>query len=234
MITVNRLWMLGAVIVAIGLAALGYFFGVSPQLSARATAASTLASVQTSNTALAAKVGTLAGESRDLGTLRSHYDALNTALPDSSATSGFVSQLGSAATSSGVTLSNLTISDAAPYAAPVAAAAPAPTSSSAATPAPQPTAPAGMPPFTSSEVTGSTLAVIPVTVNATGSYANALRFVKAVQNLQRYVLVTGITTSPASGSGVTVSITGEIFAITGQGGPAAAATPAATPAPTPR
>lgn len=240
----NRLWTLGAAVLALCVAALGYFFGISPQLAARSTAQSTLASVQTSNAQLAEKVSALASESRKLSTLQAQFDALSNALPSSSATPSFVTQLGAAASSSGVTLAGITISDAAPYAAPAAPAAPAASSSAAATPAPtsQAAASAGMPPFTSSEVTGNTLAVIPVTIQATGSYAAVLRFVKAVQNMQRYYLVTGITTSPGTGSGagsttgaatasngVTASLTGDIFSITGQ----AASAPTSTPAPTP-
>ncbi|GAA4160371.1 hypothetical protein GCM10022286_16290 [Gryllotalpicola daejeonensis] len=228
MISANRLWAFGAFVVAIGLVALGWFMGVSPQLDARSTALDSLASVQSTNAQLEAKVGKLARDAKNKDALQATFDALNVSLPNSAATSDFMTQLNGAASAAGVTLSGISVTAAQPYAAPAAPQQQAASSSGskAATPAPAPTAQPGMPPFTSPAVNGNNLAVVPVTLTATGDYGKVLNFVKNVQNLKRYFLVTAISTTPQTGTdaggaavsptGVTATITGDIFSITGQ------------------
>jgi len=214
----KRIWQLGAAILAIGILALGWFVGVSPQLDAASESSQQTAALRAANDQTQLVINGLAAQQKKLPDLKAQLAALLTSVPDSAALPPFVDELNAAATAASVQITGINVSDPQAY-QPVAGAAPAPTA--AATPAPTPTAAAGMPPVTNPLITPQTMAVIPVSVTIKGPYANTLAFVKQLQSGARLYLVTTLTTSqdkagdPGDGA-VVVTVSGFVYALTAQ------------------
>jgi Tfp pilus assembly protein PilO len=219
MITANRIWIAGAVIVALGIVALGWLLGVQPQLDARTSAQDARAAVASTNQQAATRAAQLAKEAQNTDQLTATNDTLKKSVPSAADVPAFVDEVNSAAEAAGVVVTGISVAAAQPYQAPTAAASGS--SATTATPAPSAAATpaAGMPPFTDSRINDKTMAVIPVTIDAKGEYLKVLDFVKALQTGERYYLATGISTS-ADTSGdqptgaVTAELTGSIFALT--------------------
>jgi Tfp pilus assembly protein PilO len=216
----NRLWQIGAALAAVGALALGWFFGVSPALDAKSSSDSQLATVQDTNATTSAEIAKLEAAKRQLPKLQSELDALLSSVPASDQTPAFVDQLDAAAQASGVAVTGIKISDAQQYkpaTPPQGAAAPAATPAAGATP--KPTVAPGMPPVTSPLITSKSLAVTPVDVTVTGSYAQSLAFVKAAQFGERLYLVTKIAVTPQAATGdaaaaMTTTLSGYIYTLT--------------------
>ena len=224
---VNRLWQLGAALVALGALALGWFLGVSPALDARATSTSQLASLQSANDQTALRIAKLAKDKQQLPQLQQQLAGLLTSVPTSADIPDFVNQINAAASQSGVTVTSIGVSDATPFqpvAPPAGSAAPTASSTTATgstpTPSPSPTVAPGMPPVTDALVDSKSMAVIPVDIAATGTLTQSLDFVKAMQSGARLYLVTKVATNPLSGTETastgqfTVTLSGTVYTLT--------------------
>jgi Tfp pilus assembly protein PilO len=232
---VNRLWQIGAAIVAVGALALAWFLGVSPAMAAHESAAAQLASLKSTNDQTVAKIVQLAKAKQQLPQLQQQLADLRGSVPTDADAPGFVTEINAAASQSGVTVTGISISDAQPY-KPATAPANSGSSSSTSTatpapgstPAPTPTVAPGMPPVTNSLITDSTMAVIPVSITATGTLSQSLDFVKALQFGTRLYLVTNVSTNPVGGEATgpndpfTLTLSGSIYALTGSAAQASA------------
>ncbi|MGF3979375.1 hypothetical protein ACQX72_14215, partial [Staphylococcus aureus] len=111
----NRLWVVGAVIVAVAIVAGGWFLGVQPQLAA--TAAAELERVQSDaqNATHQAELDKLKSDYADLDRLKSQLAALQTSIPEGSELPSFVDQLNALCGTSGVSFVGYTTAASQPY-----------------------------------------------------------------------------------------------------------------------
>jgi Tfp pilus assembly protein PilO len=214
----KRIWQLGAAILAIGILALGWFVGVSPQLDAASESSQQTAALRAANDQTQLVINGLAAQQKKLPDLKAQLAALLTSVPDSASMPPFVDELNAAATAASVQITGINVSDPQAY-QPVAGTAPAPAATAA--PTPDPTAAAGLPPVTNALITPQTMAVIPVSVTIKGPYANTLAFVKQLQSGARLYLVTTLTTSQdksgdSADGAVAVTVSGFVYALTPQ------------------
>ncbi|WAC66365.1 hypothetical protein OVA14_00765 [Agrococcus sp. SL85] len=125
----DRLWSLGAGIVALALG-LGAWFGViSPELSATATARDDLRNVQDLNAVHQLRIASLEEELARIDELRAERDALAAGIPGATLYSDFLRDLDAMAAAASVTIQGVDSGDPVAYLAPVAeapAAEPAP------------------------------------------------------------------------------------------------------------
>jgi hypothetical protein len=214
---VNRLWQIGAALVALGALALAWFLGVSPALTDHESAVAQLASLTSTNDQTALKIAKLAKEKQQITQLQDQLASLHGSVPTSADAPGFVNEINAAATQSHVTVTGITVSDAQQY---KAATPPANTSTPSSTASPKPTVAPGMPPVTDGLITSDTMAVIPVDITATGTLSQTLDFVKALQFGTRLYLVTKVSTNPVGGDltgpndQFTLTMSGSIYALT--------------------
>ena len=134
----QRLWMLGGAVVALGILAVAYLFGVQPQLAQASDAQdqTVQAQAQLQQTELA--LGQLQKEYASIGDLDAQLATLQKSIPGASNASAFVRQLSDQASATQVSVTSITVSEPTAYARQVAAggaAAPA-AAASAAAPAP--------------------------------------------------------------------------------------------------
>jgi Tfp pilus assembly protein PilO len=238
----NRMWIMGSVIVMVAVVALGLLLGIQPQLAAVATANDARAAVEASNAGQALVLTKLKSDFAGIDALKAELVPLQASVPSGTDMPRFVTQLGTLAGSTSVTLSGMTVANAVPYAAPAALASTGTTDAATGTPA-------AATPLTNAQITATTFASLAVQITVTGSYAHALDFISGLQSGQRLYLVTGITTAPTAAAAtegatagstgdVTATITGLVYvlvppATTPTPAPTATATPAATPTATP-
>lgn len=243
----NRLWLIGSVLVMALIVAGGWIVGVQPQLAAIADADTQKASVDDTNARNAQVLAQLKKDSADLPALKAKLAELAASVPDGSSIPAFTDQLNALYTSSNVICVDQAFADAVAY-TPVVPVATTSTAPPGSTPAPTPaptttpgpagaaqTAPAGVPPVVNSLITSQNFAAQPVTITVRGQYADILSFVNGLQTGPRLFLVTALSTSPSTGTGVAPGsldgkIAGYIYSLTSAASQAAApagATPAA-------
>lgn len=222
----NKLWLIGSALVMAAVIVMGSLLGIQPQLAAMSTANEARSGVEASNAGQAAVLAQLKSDFAGIDKLKADLAPLDASVPSGTEMSPFVTQLGTLADETKVTLSGITVADALPYApvvAPVAAAAPAasgstPTPTAAPSDAAAPLDPtAGVPPVTNSKITANNFASLAVQITVTGTYANALDFVNGLQTGQRLFLVSGLSTAPLEGEDstriVTATISGLVYAL---------------------
>jgi Tfp pilus assembly protein PilO len=239
------------IFVMVVLIAAGYFLVAQPQLAAASTANSQLVDAQSQITSAQAALVSLKNEQTKLPALKKQLQALQLSIPSDIEGSAYIRGLNDLASTAGVTITGISVSDPQAYVSPIVAAAPAATGTAAptaspsasASPSPAATTPAvsGWTPTTDALITGSNFVDIPVTVTISGAFDASLNFIKGLQTGTRLFLVTGITTKQADdGSGtVTTEVTGYIYALIDPKAAAAeaaaekAASASPTPTPTP-
>ena len=241
--SMNRLWILGAVLLIVVVVVLGWMLGISPKLGEARAAKADQASVESQNAAFETQLAALKDQFESIGELRTELSALREAVPTGADMPAFVGQLDEIAKAHNVTLTAITVSDAQAYlpivAAPLAEAAPvegaapgegaAVGDSAAAAPAAPAPAPAAPAPTVNALVTAANFVAIPITLSIDGSYDAVLDFVEGLQLGERLFMVTTFTTSVTADSGnVTGAITGFVYVLLEPG--AAAAATAATAA----
>lgn len=218
--SMNRLWVLGAVLLIGVVVVLGWMLGISPKLSEARAAKSDQVAVESQNTTLEAQLATLKEQFESIGELRTELAALRESVPTGAHMPAFVGQLDEVAKAHKVTLTAITVSDAQPYAPILAApveAAPAESSPAegavagdSAAAAPVAAAPVPAPaPVVNALVTAANFVAIPITLSVEGSYDDVLDFVEGMQLGKRLVMVTTFNTSAAADSG---NVTGTISA----------------------
>lgn len=216
MTKLRQLWLLTAV-GSLAILAGGYFVLVSPKASKAAALREDVATQQQANARLRSQIAQLNRQKKDLPKLQAEMERFAAKIPNNPALPSLIRSLSEAAENTGVDLSSLALS------APVLV-----TPADAATAA----APAAQ---------AIQLAQIPVSVQATGSYAQISQFLSEVEGMTRAFTVSGLTVKPAdpaaagSESGTTVpsgsltaQLTGAMFMTT----KVAPATPVTTAAST--
>ncbi|MCU1411781.1 MAG: hypothetical protein JWR04_2488 [Rhodoglobus sp.] len=214
----NRLWTIGAVTAMIILLVAGWFLGAQPFITAASAADTERVGIEAQNTAQEAEIARLTEENKDISTIQAEYKDLLTSIPASSNTAAFIQGLNGLASSSGVQVTGITVSESMAYTVPASAVVvptdgttPAPES----TEAPVPTIPTGSVASTSPLITPDNFVGIKVGVDLKGGYPQVLAFVKGLQSGKRLVLVTGFTSAAnANDAGlVTAHIDGLIYVL---------------------
>lgn len=205
---VDRLWSIGAALVAGGVVA-GVWFGIiSPDLSSASRARDDLSAVEQQNTLHEVRIAALEEEAKRMPTLTAAREQLAEGIPSELDYTTFMRQVDAYATEAGVLVSGFTSVDAVPYLAPLddaAAAQPAPepeadgaaTSGDSAAPADVAADPAAAPtPYTDPLVGEHNLAVTQFTITAKGDLAQLADFLHRVQLGPRIVSVSAAAFGP--------------------------------------
>ena len=240
---VNLLIGLGIVVVLL----LGWFFGVSPLLDQVNAANAQTDGLRSSNQATEARLAKLKTQYANIGPLQAQLAKLQESIPVDADVSGFLAEINALSAAAGVTLTNLTVNDAATYVAPGSTAVPAVPNPNATAAVPAP----GATPAPVKPAPSSALVAIPVKVIVSGPYPSVMVFVGALQTGTRLFYATKLTVvASTTDASFTGQIEGNIYALplppgvtalptpTPSATPTAAATPAGTatpraPAPTP-
>ncbi|TFB65688.1 type 4a pilus biogenesis protein PilO [Cryobacterium sp. Hz9] len=223
---VNRLWVLGAVLLMSVVALMGWSLGISPKLGESRDAAAERVAVEAQNTSYELQLATLKQQFESIDGLQVDLADLRESVPQGANIPQFVGQLDSIALQNTVKLTTITVSDAQSYAAALAttaapeAAPPAEGAAAAAVPAAgaaagaTATADAAVP--VAPVVTpADNLIAIPISLSVEGGYQNVLDFISGLQQGERLVTVSAFgTTATADAPGmVTGTITALIYVL---------------------
>jgi Tfp pilus assembly protein PilO len=186
----NRVWVFGAVSALIGIAVLGWFVGISPQLAAVASTNQNRAIIMNQNRVSEVLLARLKRDYLGIDALKTRIASLQVAVPTSAQLSTFVTELNLLAARHKVTVKAIAISDAQPYTTPPA---PPVSKNSAKTAV-----------LTNPKITPANFVVIPIQISITGVFGEVLDFVHEVQVGPRLFLVATLSskTSMTSTSGV--------------------------------
>lgn len=215
----NRVIVFAAVIASVAIVALGWFLGVAPRLADAATAEAERQSVVSQNEGLEVQLAQLQKEFEQIDELRAEVGELRASIPATADYAGFVSELNGLAASTGVGVARLSVGDASWY--PSAQAPTAETDGPTAPPegvasaAAAPTEGAAGPvqvPIDTSLVNGSNFVAIPVTIELTADYDQAVSLMGALQAEKRLFLVTGF----AYGGAANPRIDGLLYVLLGK------------------
>ena len=211
--TKNRLQLIVALAIGALLLVGGFFLGVQPQLAATAENREQRQTIDTTNDKYRTELGRLAAQSAKLPTMQREAAALEKSIPASASTSTFYKEVDGVAASTGVTVAGITTSWAEAYTPPATQASPggaptdAATTAPTATPSPAPTPPAVPAPVTDAQITASNFSTISISIDVTGSFAQALAFTSGVQNGDRLFLVNDIKSERAETTDATATAT---------------------------
>jgi hypothetical protein len=212
----NRLWMIGAGLLSAIIVALGWFLGVSPQLTVLSAANAEIANVNALNEQ---QQLSLAGMQADFGNLekvRAELDELRLSVPARTAYPDFLRDITRAASDSQVFLTGMTAGSATIFTAPDVETPPAetPTEGEATdgttdNAAPVPAAPAA---------TNDGFIAIPVTISFQSGAAPFVDMMGEILKFDRLFLVTNIVFAPkgeddAVGDFFTTTVTGFIYVL---------------------
>jgi Tfp pilus assembly protein PilO len=123
--TSNRIWIIGAAVVIVGIAFLGWFLGIAPKLAEGDASGASLEAVETQNTAQEAVLVSLREQFERLDELKLELDDLRSELPDHPEVETFIEYINSAALETGVTVSSITAVEPMVYGIAAEAGAPA-------------------------------------------------------------------------------------------------------------
>jgi hypothetical protein len=225
MVTNNRIWVLGAVIIMIAILAMGWFLGASPMLTQAAANDEQRASVEATNAGQEATLASLAEQFKNFDALKSELTELQKELPPGADLSTFIGELHALEAASGVTITTITASDAAEFVPPVAVvetpvadatATEDTTTDEAATvpteaPVAAPISPAAA---DAAALPAGDLIVIELSLEIKGTQEQVIDFIDAVQNGTRLFLVTGLTIAvDETDGGYTAMIPGNVYVL---------------------
>ena len=203
----NRLIVFVTALASVAIIALGWFLGVAPRLADAATAEVERQSVAAQNEGLEVQLGQLREDFERIDELRAEVAELRASIPDFADYAGFVSELNGLAASTGAVVSRLSVGDASWYPS-AQASAEAPAEDAPAAPPEGVASAAGVPteaaagpvqvPIDTSLVNGSNFVAIPVTIEVTADYDQAVSLIGALQAEKRLFLVTGFAYGGAS------------------------------------
>ena len=215
---VNRLWVLGAVLLMSVVALMGWSLGISPMLSESRDATAERVAVEAQNTSYELQLATLKQQFESIDGLRVDLADLRQAVPQGANIPQFVGQLDSIALQNTVALTTITVSDAQSYAAALAttaapeAAPPAEGAAAAAVPAEDATAAAAAVPVAPVVAPADNLIAVPISLSVEGGYQNVLDFISGLQQGERLVTVTAFGTT-ATAEDAPGMVTGTITAL---------------------
>ena len=223
---VNRLWVLGAVLLMSVVALIGWSLGISPKLGEARDATAERVAVEAQNTSYELQLATLKQQFESIDGLRVDLADLRESVPQGANIPKFVGQLDSIALQNTVKLTAITVSDAQSYAAALAttaapeAAPPAEGAAAAAVPAEGTAAGAtaaadAAVPVAPVVTPADNLIAIPISLSVEGGYQNVLDFISGLQQGERLVTVSAFgTTASADAPGmVTGTITALIYVL---------------------
>lgn len=186
----TRQWATLTAVVCLAVLAAGWFLVVKPQRSHAAGLRTQAQTVQASSTQLRSQVAQLRQQQKDLPAQQKLLSQIAAKVPDNPALPALIRQLSAAADGAGVNLVSL---------APSAPTLVTATRSSAGT-ATTATATPGV-------HGGAPLAGIPLALQVQGSYFNIVQFFSAVESLNRAMLISGFSLSPATSGAAPVAST---------------------------
>lgn len=250
-------WVLGTVVIALGLSAGAYFLAIAPVMEETDAAREQTVATQAANDVLAIRIERLKGQFEHLDEYKAELAGLRSQVPSEAQMAAYFRELQALADAAGVVVTALDTTLGQTYVPPVPVAA--------AVPATEPATPAEGSGTTSAEGAATTDAstgavtaaeaeagvpagfvVIPVGVTAVGAYDNVVSFLNLLQTgTQRLYLVTGFTATaqpeaeasggrPATVPGdVEVAVTGFTYVLQDPAVAAVPVDPAAAPAPAP-
>jgi hypothetical protein len=220
-VNVQRLWIIGTAIVAVAVLALGWFLGVQPQLSAKASTDEQRAGVEAQNTSTELVVARLAKDFDNLDALESQRDALRVSIPAIDSTSRFLQQVDVLAEASGTVVTEVTTSETTAYTPPVAdlpaedgEGEEADGEAEDAEVPEAPVEPLAPPVITDPLVTSENFFATKVTVAVTGSNEAVIDFVDRLQHGERLCLVTQLQIALDTDTGLfTATATGFVYVL---------------------
>ena len=240
--TKNRLQLVIALAVGLLLVAGGALLGVQPQLAQAAANHSQQRDIEALNRTYQEELNRLAGRATELDEMKAGLATLQSSVQSTADTAAFYKEIDEVALASGVTVANITTSNAAAYSPPQTpttetspSSSPSPSASATAEPsAPaSPSVPVAPQPVTDGKITGANFSTIAISIDVTGDFAQALAFTKGMQQGTRLFLVDDIASQKDDGvDGETApstswTLSGYIYVLA----PAEAAPPTQTAAP---
>ncbi|GAA1426370.1 hypothetical protein [Agrococcus citreus] len=199
--TADRLWSLGAGLVAIGVAAGAWFGVISPDLSTASVARDDLETAEHQNSLHELRIASLEEAAARIGEFEASRDELAQGLPGELRYAEFMRQIDALAVQTGVTIVNVGASEALPYLPPVEAEQPveaepaaetdgAAAADAEATPAAaEPAAVAAPMPHVDPSIGPENLAAVPVAIAVTGEAIEIEAFLHELQMGPRLVTV---------------------------------------------
>jgi Tfp pilus assembly protein PilO len=165
------IWRIGTALVVVVIVALGWFLGISPQLSRAGIAADQLADVKATNAQQEAELAALKKQFASLPEIEAEIEELRETVPAVPNFAEFMRNLDTFETRTGARMLAYSADPSIPY------AASAETTNKG---------------EASTSITGENFMLIPISFEIGGSYAQNLDFVKRVQTNQRLYLMTDI------------------------------------------
>lgn len=195
----ERVWLIAGALGGLVLVLIGYFFFISPQNGQTSTAQGRVNDARARNVSLNRHLSQLEAQNKNLAGYKQQLEQSKLALPDSSGLPDFLRTLQTLGSSTLVSISSLTVS-------PPTEVMVAPATSNKPTRAPS----AGTSAPSAASV-GKVYA-LPITVTATGTYAQLDQFLTQLQSVQpRAVLVTDVTQTATEGKSVTLQLNLQAF-----------------------
>ncbi len=204
----TKIWVLASTIVMVGILALGWFAGVQPQLSAKASTDEQIVSVEAQNQATQLTIAKLKKDFESIDELKSELTGLRGSIPAAGELPDFLTQLDNLAAGSRTKVTSLTVADAVAYTMPLTSVAPivipaegeaaepeADTNADAAAEVSPEVAPAPRT-ITDPRITPENFVAIPVEVAVEGDRAGARLFLDKLQHGPRLFMATQISITP--------------------------------------
>lgn len=190
---IERLWLIGAVLVAFLLVLIGYTMFISPQNSKTSNARSQVSAADATNNRLQARINALREESKDLPKFQAELVAARLALPSTSGLPDFLRTLQSIGNATLTTVSSLTVGIPADVTQIVSSGGSSSSSSGNSTATTKSGAPAG------TTIDGVRVFALPINATVNGSISSLEAFLTQLQTVQpRAVLISTLTESSAA------------------------------------
>jgi|GEM_PF-2420258 len=187
----NRPWIIGAALLAVVAIVLGWFVGISPQLSIASINDSARAGIESQNSTTQIEIARLKKQFDNLPALQKQLDTLGVTVPNENKLEEFTAQIAAATVASGAVIKTITFGDAASF---------VPTLSFL----------SRMPPT----VNPTTFVTIPYTMSATGTKEQLNAFLKIVQLGTRMTIMSSVVSAQGPDAAVWGSdITGMTFVL---------------------
>ena len=193
----TRIWAIAGGAATVAVLAGGWFLGVSPQLAAASTTASSTESAVAQNQATEIKIAALSRLAAKTEPLNAENAVLLKSVPTILKPNTFIRRINEVAALDGVTVGSVTLSDAAPY-----AAAAAVTDGSAQA-------------FgkTDASITPADFATVPAIVSVTGTSDAVLQFEHDIQNDERVFTVDAVQMARNDDGSTVATFGGLIFTL---------------------